>query len=153
MRYDVSEHEQPVYVQAIGRPLIRPLQRLLAVSGIDMGTRADADGSPPGRSERKSAVSVEIAAITSRSVVNPDAFTAGPSRYTASELTPNDTVSRMPATRERSRSSTYCTIIASMNGIAPKTKIMNASAQANSAQPVACAASTKRGTWAATMGR
>ena len=39
-------------------------------------------------------------------VVKPIVFTIGPSSHTASELIPNATVSRMPATRERSRSST-----------------------------------------------
>src|SRR5438477_594942 len=43
----------------------------------------------------------------------------------------------MPATREPSRSSTYCTIIASMNGIARTTTILNARAQAKSVQRVA----------------
>src|SRR6266571_3215891 len=81
----------------------------------------------PGSSATKSVVNAEITAITESSVVNPAALTVGPSRYTASELTPNDTASRIPDTRERMRSSTYCTIIASTNGIAPKTKTMNAS--------------------------
>ena len=45
-------------------------------------------------------------AMARSSVAKPDAFTAGPSTYTAIELTPKDTASRMPATRERIRSST-----------------------------------------------
>ena len=47
-----------------------------------------------------------IAYITSISVLKPPALTTGPSSQTASELMPIDTVSRMPATRERMRSST-----------------------------------------------
>ncbi len=45
-------------------------------------------------------------AIASSSVLKPPALTTGPSSHTASELMPIDTVSRMPATRERMRSST-----------------------------------------------
>ncbi len=78
----------------------------------------------PGRSETNTVVRVANPAMTRRSVVKPAAFTVGPSRYTASELTPNDTASRVPATRERIRSSTYCTMSASMNGMAPKTSTM-----------------------------
>ena len=49
----------------------------------------------------------------------------------AGELTPNDTASRIPDTRERVRSSTYCTIMASMNGIAPNTNISAVAASAS----------------------
>lgn len=47
----------------------------------------------------------------------------------------------MPATRERIRSSTYCTIMASMNGIAPNTKAMKPTARIQNAQPSLKAAS------------
>ncbi len=59
----------------------------------------------------------------------------------------------MPATRERIRSSTYCTIMASTNGMAPNTTTMKRSMRAYSAQPSECAARAKSGTCAATMGR
>ena len=73
--------------------------------------------------------------------------------HTAAELTPNETVRRMPLTRERIRSSTKRTIIASVNGIAPNTAIMNPSCNANSVQPVALDAAMKSGACSATTAR
>ena len=45
-------------------------------------------------------------ASAAKSVAKPAALTIGPSSQTAIELTPNATVSRIPDTRERMRSST-----------------------------------------------
>ena len=39
--------------------------------------------------------------MASNRLSNPADLTAGPSEYTASDATPNDTASRMPETRER----------------------------------------------------
>src|SRR6185295_15382574 len=80
--------------------------------------------SPPGSRATNSTVNPAMTARLDRSAEKPAVLTMGPSRYTASELTPNDTASRLPATRERMWSSTYWTIRASMNGMAPNTKIM-----------------------------
>ena len=52
------------------------------------------------------AVAMAMHAIANINAPKPAALTTGPSSHTASELMPNDTVSRMPATRERMRSST-----------------------------------------------
>ncbi len=52
------------------------------------------------------AVSSDSPASTINRLPKPAAFTTGPSAHTARELMPTDTVSRMPATRERMRSST-----------------------------------------------
>jgi len=47
-----------------------------------------------------------IAAIAISNVPKPATLTTGPSSHTASELTPNETVRRIPEIRERMRSST-----------------------------------------------
>ncbi|CFL93627.1 Uncharacterised protein [Bordetella pertussis] len=52
------------------------------------------------------AVQAAMTAMPANRLPKPACLTTGPSSHTASELTPNDTVSRMPATRERLRSST-----------------------------------------------
>ena len=92
-------------------------------------------------------------AIDHRSVLKPAALTTGPSAHTAVELTPKDTKRRMPLTRERRRSSTKRTIIASVNGIAPKITIMNAICSAKSVHPLASAAAMKSGACKATTAR
>src|SRR5215468_4138374 len=129
----------------------RPGQRCGAVAAVsEAGTALVIR---PGNSATHSVVKAAMPAVTVSSAPKPAAFTVGPSTYTASELTPNDTARRMPATRERIRSSTYCTIIASTKGMAPNTKIMNARTVAYSRQPSAGAATRKSGAWAATIGR
>jgi len=80
-----------------------------------------------------------------------DALTTGPSSHTASELMPMDIVSRAPATRERMRSSTLAHVIASVNGIEPKMKIITPSSRTSSHQPCACAASASSGICASAM--
>jgi len=51
-------------------------------------------------------------------------LTAGPNAQTAIELTPKETARRMPLTRDRMLSSTKRAMIASVNGIEPKTSTM-----------------------------
>src|SRR5262249_16745221 len=72
-----------------------------AVTVIPAGARREA-----GSSEIATSVTTETPAITRSSVAKPAVLTTGPSNHTAAELTPKDTVSRMPLTRERIRSST-----------------------------------------------
>ena len=67
---------------------------------------AGATAGSSGNHKTTSAFTVAIPAMIHSSVANPTLFTMGPSYHTAAELKPNATVSRMPATRERSRSST-----------------------------------------------
>jgi len=45
-------------------------------------------------------------AITANNTAKPPAFTSGPNSHTAIELIPKEMARRMPATRERNRSST-----------------------------------------------
>ena len=115
-----------------------------AAGALSLGAPVD------GSSEIAQSVIAAIAAIDHSSTPKPAALTTGPSSQTAAELTPNETKRRMPLTRERIRSSTKRTIIASVNGIAPNTATMNATCSASSVQPVAPAAAMKSGTWSAT---
>ncbi len=84
---------------------------------------------------------------------NPASLTDGPMPATTNELTPKPMASRMPVTRLRRRSSMYFTIIASVKGMAPNTKIMNSVVTASSAQPSTCEASRNSGTWQSRIGR
>ena len=97
-------------------------------------------------------VSAASPASARSKVEKPAVLTVGPSRYTASELTPKETASRVPVTRERRRSSTYWTMSASMKGMAPKTKTITPITSRYNGQPVAFAASRKSGIWAADTG-
>ena len=67
--------------------------------------RLGATGSA-GSSSTKAAVQAAMPAMTNSRFANPATFTTGPSMYTASELMPKDTASRIPLTRERIESST-----------------------------------------------
>ena len=78
-------------------------------------------------------------------------MTAGPSAQTAIELTLKETARRMPLTRERMLSSTKRAIIASVNGMEPKTSTMKMTMAAYSVQPWLNAASRKTGPWQAMM--
>ena len=67
----------------------------------------------------------DVATMTQIKAVNPAAFTMGPISQTANELAPSDTAKRIPETRDLTVSSTKWTIMASVNGMAPKMAAMN----------------------------
>ena len=65
-----------------------------------------ARGETRGRKKIAASVTSAVAESVRSSKRKPAAFTSGPSSQTASELTPNATVNRIPLTREREQSST-----------------------------------------------
>src|SRR5699024_2838114 len=112
---------------------------------------AFAAGCSEGKSSTNEAVPSETRAKAMNRLPKRKACTIGPNNQTANKFTSNATAKRMPAMRERMRSSTYLTIMASVKGVQPKTKIMAPNKAQNSHPPCASAANISQGICASTI--